>query len=187
MDTHLGSLARQELLAAARAALNRHLHGDSTPPVAAAPPPIPLLPEHSGVFVALRTVDGLRGCIGTLDPSIPLQQAVEGCAVSAASDPRFTPLEPVELAQARIEISVLGQGRRIRDGSEIVIGRDGVMVRRGSRRGLLLPQVAVQQSWEAGRLLDEVCVKAGLSPDAWRSPETVVEAFPAEIFGEPEA
>ncbi len=187
MVTDLGALARRDLLAAARAALDRHLQGGSIPPGAAAPPRNPTLPAHNGVVVTLRSVDGLRGCVGTLDGSIPLRQAVEGCAVSAASDPRFPPLEPGELARARIEISVLGPRLRIRDGSEIVLGRDGVMVRHGSRSGLLLPQVAVQQSWEAGRLLEEVCVKAGLPAGAWRSPETVVEAFPAEVFGEPEA
>lgn len=176
--------ARLFLLASARTALRRHLGLPGDPQ---ALPAAPALPPHAGVFVTLLTEGELRGCIGSLDPGQPLGDAVVGCAISAATDPRFLPLEPGELRSTRIEISILGPGRRIRSEDEIRVGIDGVRVSCGSRRGLLLPQVAPRLGWTARRLVEETCLKAGLPADAWRSTEAVVEAFPAEVFGEPES
>ncbi len=183
----LGEAQRKALLDAARSALRLRLAGEGERSGAeeAGASALPY-PEHHGVFVSLRTDGELRGCIGTLDPRMPLLRAVEGCAVSAASDTRFPPLSAAELPRTRIEISVLGACTRIRSESEVTIGRDGLKVSLGSCRGLLLPQVAPQQRWDARRFLEETCVKAGLPRDSWRHPETVLEVFTAEIFCEPE-
>ena len=63
-------------------------------------------------------------------------------------------------------------------------GRDGVMVRRGRRQGLLLPQVATEQGWDAESLLAAVCRKAGLPDGAWRLPDCELYVFQADVFGE---
>ena len=98
-------------------------------------------------------------------------------------DPRFRPLERAELEGTHIEISVLSPLRRARP-EELIIGRHGVVIERGLRRGLLLPQVAITQKWDRQRFLEEACIKAGLDPEAWKHPETSVELFSAEIFEE---
>jgi hypothetical protein len=67
---------------------------------------------------------------------------------------------------------------------EISIGRDGLIVRRGERRGLLLPQVPTERGWGPVTFLDQTSRKAGLPPGSWRDPETVVERFTAQIFAE---
>ncbi len=110
-------------------------------------------------------------------------------AVSAAAeDPRFPPLAAEELDELDVHISVLGDRRRMREASELRVGRDGVLVHLGRYRGTLLPQVAVEQGWDARTFLERTCLKAGLPPQAWREPSAVVELFEAEQVGaEPEA
>jgi uncharacterized protein (TIGR00296 family) len=106
--------------------------------------------------------------------------------LAAMEDPRFPPVTREELGDLRLEISVLSEPRRIAvaDPASIEPGRDGVMVRRGRRQGLLLPQVAAEQHWDAAALLAAVCRKAGLPDDAWRHPESEVYVFQADVFGE---
>ncbi len=82
-----------------------------------------------------------------------------------------------------IEISALTP-LRVVSADEIVVGRDGVIVECGAKRGLLLPQVAVEYGWDRETFLDHVCRKAGLEPGCWRRPDTEISAFSAEVFGE---
>ena len=108
-------------------------------------------------------------------------------AVSAAlEDPRFPPVLPEELSHLSIEISVLSEPELLADPDPTRIrpGQDGVLVRRGWRQGLLLPQVATEQGWGANELLAGVCRKAGLDVDAWREPGTELYVFQVEAFGE---
>jgi AmmeMemoRadiSam system protein A len=135
------------------------------------------------LFVTLRKQGELRGCIGLIETDLSLEEAVRECAVSAANDPRFEPLSRDEAESTRIEISILDGWKEIHGPGEIEVGRHGLMITRGSRRGLLLPQVAVEQGWDAGRFLEEVCSKALLPRDAWRS-GGLVSSFTAEVFGE---
>jgi uncharacterized protein len=145
------------------------------------------LPEASGAFVTLKTRSGeLRGCIGTLECRRPLAEEVARVAVSAArEDPRFQPLRPSELDDISVEVSVLGPLEQIdpRDPSAIEIGRHGLVVERGFRRGLLLPQVATEWGWDCEEFLAHTCRKAGLAPDAWRDGATVYR-FAAVVFAE---
>jgi AmmeMemoRadiSam system protein A len=105
---------------------------------------------------------------------------------AACRDPRFPPLEPDELAEVVIEISVLSDTAPLApaDAAWVVVGRDGLIVRRGARVGLLLPQVASQYGWEPDEFLVAACRKAGLPDDAWRDSGTEVRTFRAEVFGE---
>lgn len=140
-----------------------------------------------GAFVTLRSRGALRGCIGVAAPVRALASTVIECAAAAATeDPRFDPLAPAELPGVRIEITTLLSPFRISGPEDIRTGIHGVMIRDGIRRGLLLPQVAIEQGWDAARLIEETCVKAGLARDAWMR-NAIVEAFAAQIFGETDA
>jgi AmmeMemoRadiSam system protein A len=144
------------------------------------------LQRPAGVFVTLRTGDGnLRGCIGSIHAREPLYLAVIASAVSAAfRDPRFFPVHRAELDRLGIEISVMGPIVRVTSTEEVMVGRDGLIVSRGRFAGLLLPQVASECGWDRDTFLDQTCVKAGLGPGVWRDPETRIERFSAEVFGE---
>jgi len=147
--------------------------------------------EPRGVFVTLLRAEdaSLRGCIGYIVPVYPLRVGIPRVAWAAAvDDPRFPPLGASELDRTIIEVSVLTVPEEIPEGrsipAEVVVGRDGLIVDRDGESGLLLPQVAVEEGWDAPRFLSETCRKAGLPPDAWRRSGTVVRRFQAELFRE---
>jgi AmmeMemoRadiSam system protein A len=172
---------RKELLRIARATLREFLATGYMPPGA---PHRKTLLVPAGAFVSVYVDDELRGCMGRVDADTPLYLAVEQLAVAAATrDPRFEPVRMEELKQTRLEISVLSEVRPISP-EEIEIGRHGLVITRGPRRGLLLPQVAVKHSFDREKFLDETCGKAGLSEGAWKDPSTRIECFTAEVFAE---
>jgi uncharacterized protein len=147
-------------------------------------PAVPDLGESTGAFVTLHHRGRLRGCIGQIDTGQSLVEVVAHCAKSAAlEDPRFDALRPDEIAETEIELSVLSPMEEIAP-DRIEAGKHGLMVSRGRQRGVLLPQVAIECRWAAGRFLEETCVKAGLKRDAWREPGTKIECFTAEVFRE---
>lgn len=174
---------RHQLLRIARTAIESVLRGE---PAQAVPSEDEALRRPSGAFVSLHTSDGnLRGCIGSIHAVEPLHEVVWKNAVNAAfRDPRFYPLRPDELPGVHIEISVMSPPMAVTDPAEVEVGRDGLIIRRGSRAGLLLPQVPLQFGWDRETFLRQTCSKAGLPPDAWRSAECRIERFSAEVFGE---
>ena len=101
---------------------------------------------------------------------------------AAFHDPRFLPVSPEEAPGLEVEISVLSPLRPIAP-EEVVVGRHGLVVSRGSYRGLLLPQVAVENGWNAATFLEQTCLKAGLPTDAWQH-GAILQGFVAEVFGE---
>jgi len=144
-------------------------------------------PEASGAFVTIKRHGRLRGCIGTLECRRPLPEEIARVAVSAArEDPRFAPLSASELEDLDVEVSILGPLEPIDplDPGAFEIGRHGLVVEQGWRRGLLLPQVATEWGWDREIFLAQTCVKAGLSPDAWRKGANVYR-FSGEVFGSP--
>ncbi len=178
--------ARRALLALARRSLEASFRNE----------PEPRLPsdraetfgQERALFVTLRKGGNLRGCIGTLSPDGDLSRSVPRFARSAAfEDPRFPPLASDELAQCEIEISVLTPPEPVADPSNIIVGRDGLILESGGRRGLLLPQVATEWGFDRETFLGEVARKAGLPPDAWKRPETRLWTFRAEVFSEEES
>lgn len=140
----------------------------------------------AGAFVTLHLHRRLRGCIGQIGELQPVVPLVAYCARAAAlEDPRFRPVEPHEIPEIEIELSILSAPETITP-DFIEIGKHGLMVTRGATRGVLLPQVPAQYGWNAIRFLEETCVKAGLDRSAWRDEYTRIEAFTAEIFSESE-
>ena len=140
-----------------------------------------------GAFVTLHKKESLRGCIGYVEGVKPIPDTVIDMAkASAFRDPRFMPLTKSEYGEIDIEISVLSPIEKVRGVSEIVIGRDGIIISKGSRSGLLLPQVATENNWGLTTFLEHTCYKAGLPANTWEDKDTVIEKFSAQVFGEKE-
>ena len=171
-----------ELLKLARTTLESFLSSGRIPPYRTERP---ALNSRAGAFVSLHRRGELRGCIGQLTPDQELFRVIQNCAVSAATeDTRFIPLTHGELGEVEIEISVLTPFRRIKDIAEIEVGRHGLLMAQGVRRGLLLPQVATQYNWDRETFLMQACRKAGLPGSAWKDPTVAINIFEAQVFSE---
>ncbi|MFA6690319.1 MAG: AmmeMemoRadiSam system protein A, partial [Sphaerochaetaceae bacterium] len=149
-------------------------------------PAIPELSERRACFVTLKDgTDNLRGCIGNIEAFEPLGENLARNAYNAAfSDPRFAPLEPEELPEIRIELSILTPVVSIEDPTKFEIGKDGIILRQGTRGAVFLPQVPPEQGWDQVTTLEYLSRKAGLAPDGWKVPGTTFQTFRAEVFGE---
>jgi AmmeMemoRadiSam system protein A len=162
----LVDLARRTAHAAARGETAPDLTNPSGP-----------LREKGAAFVTLRISGELRGCIGHVEAREPLWISVRDMAEAAAvRDGRFPPLAPRELPGLEVEVSVLTPLQPLRP-ADIEVGRHGLLVRRGPRSGLLLPQVAVEWGWDAAEFLRRTCEKAGLPADA---PDVELYGFTVE-------
>lgn len=144
-----------------------------------------------GVFVTLKRPEGrrgpegqtLRGCMGTMGATRPLVEAlVDTAAMAALQDPRFPALTVEELEDVRLSISVLTPLQPLAGIESLVPGRHGVQLARGGHRAVFLPQVAVEQGWDAEQLLCNLARKAGLDAQAWRTAE--LSTFEAEVCAE---
>ena len=176
----------------ARDAIETTLHSK----ISFRPRNIPLkLQAHCGVFVTLNKVIGnaheLRGCIGLPYPVKTLAEAIVDSAVSAAlNDMRFQPVTSTEMDSIIIEVSVLTPPEiiKVEDPKDILnhikVGRDGLIISRGSNRGLLLPQVPVEYGWSKEEFLEQSCTKAWLPRNSWLLQDTEVSKFQAIIFAE---
>ena len=181
-------LARQAL----EATFHPHPGAESAAEVEGVPLPM-VFEELRGVFVTLKRhpSGALRGCIGYPLPVLPLRSALVRAAVSAAlEDYRFRPVAPQELPRISIEVSVLTVPVPLRFSTPeeairaVKVGRDGLIVDGLGTSGLLLPQVAPEEGWDAEELLDGTCEKAGLPPRSWQDPRVKVRRFEAEVFHE---
>jgi AmmeMemoRadiSam system protein A len=140
--------------------------------------------EKRAVFVTLAVRGRLRGCIGVVEAFEPLGESIARCAASAAlHDPRFSPVSAEELRELQIEISLLSPPEPILP-ENIEIGKHGLLILQGSKRGLLLPQVAVEHKLGREQFLEETCRKAGLNAKAWQERETQILGFTSEVFSE---
>jgi AmmeMemoRadiSam system protein A len=140
-----------------------------------------------GAFVTLHIKGSLRGCIGYIEGIKPIPDTIIDMAkASAFRDPRFMPLSQSEYEKIDIEISVLSPIEKVKGVSDIVVGRDGLIISNSGRSGLLLPQVATENNWDLAHFLEHTCYKAGLPGDAWKREDTVIQKFSAQVFGEKE-
>jgi AmmeMemoRadiSam system protein A len=144
------------------------------------------------VFVTLKLTDpreiarvgDLRGCIGQVVPTHPLDLAVVTAALDAAlDDPRFPAVEARELGSLVVEVTVLSPIRPIESWKEIRVGTHGIVLEKNGRRALFLPQVAVEQKWSVEETLDHLAQKAGLSRGDWRT-GAKFSVFTGQVFHE---
>lgn len=138
-----------------------------------------------GAFVTLHKNGALRGCIGNYPrKNVPLYQVVSKMALASAfKDYRFKPLKKDELKDIDIEISVLNQPKAVKSWKDIIIDRDGIILRKVWAAAVFLPQVAPEQKWTLEETLSYLSRKAGLSKNAWRK-NAKFEVFQADVFGE---
>jgi len=181
----LNEQERKDLLSLARRTATAYLKGEKLPDVdvdalSAA------LRADGACFVTLKNQGRLRGCIGSMEARRPLYREVVYNAVQACRDYRFAgnPVTLEEMKSINVEISYLTPMKRVQDVKEIIIGRHGLLITLGGRRGVLLPQVAYEYGWTRDEFLAQVCHKAGLPLDAWKRPDAVIDSFEAEVFGE---
>ena len=168
------------LLRLARSAIHAHVSGAPLATLELAG----IFGRRGGAFVSLHAGRTLRGCIGHLDAADPLGRVIPRCAVAACSeDPRFPSVTESELATIEIELSLLAPFEPITGPGDFEIGRHGLAVEDGWYRGLLLPQVATEWSWDADTFLAHTCRKAGLPVDGWKN-GVKLWRFEAEVFGE---
>lgn len=174
---------KKELLTIAREAIETFVKTGKVPDITVKDA---RLNEIQGAFVTITKHGSLRGCIGNIIGQEPLYKTVRDMAVEAASrDPRFTPLTAGELNGIDVEISALSKPRRVKDASEIQLGKHGVIVSVGGHQGVFLPQVAGETGWSKEEFLSQLCSqKAGLAPDAWKDPDTALYVFTADVFSE---
>ncbi|QZA88608.1 AmmeMemoRadiSam system protein A [Salinarchaeum sp. IM2453] len=173
--TELVTRARQVALAAAQGETTRPaLDGDGS----------------YGVFTTLNKNDRLRGCRGYPRPVASLPTLIDAAAIDAAiNDSRFPSVSPDEFGAITVDVTILGESEKIdteQAKTEIELGYHGLVAKKGQQRGLLLPQVAVERSWDEYEFVAAVCQKAGLSSSAWQHSETQIERFPARGFREQE-
>ncbi len=175
---------KKKLLALARKTVEEGARANRKPKAA---PDDEGLTIPAGAFVSLHKQGRLRGCIGRFEAESPLFETVVDMAWAASkNDPRFNEIEQEELPDIDIEISVLSPLRKISDVKEIKVGRHGIYIIRGGRRGTLLPQVAVEQGWNRDNILRHTCMKAGLPPEAYKDEGTDIYIYDALVFGEKE-
>lgn len=179
----LNAEQRKRLLAIARKTIEEYVKDRKTLEFKESDPE---LLKENGAFVTLRKGKDLRGCIGNITGHGPLYLTVRDMAIaSATEDPRFSPVTLKELKDITIEISVLSEPKRITNVDEIKLGVHGVIVKRGYRNGVFLPQVALETGWTKEEFLSNLCShKAGLAPDAWKDKNTEIYIFSAQVFEE---
>ncbi len=174
---------KKALLHLARETITRILLTDTVPLARGFPPH---LQKPQGVFVTLKKRGELHGCIGRIIGDEPLYKLVGTMAVqSALNDKRFSPLAADELKDIEIEISVLTPLKQVSGAGAIVVGRDGVLLDKEGLSAVFLPQVATEQGWKREALLDNLCLKAGLSTGCWKQ-HAHLSTFQATVFSESE-
>ena len=182
----------RKLVETARQAISHHLDGKRFDSMADGNSELSL---PRGVFVTLldqATSGGMRGCIGNPFPKTSLLVETARCAVEAATmDARFEPVRRDELLQnITVEVTILSRLEQIIVKSpldlplNIEVGRDGLLVEGVGTRGLLLPQVAVDEGFDEEEFLNQSCLKAGLMPDEWVTGRVKVARFQGQIFSE---
>ena len=177
----LQAAEKKWLLSFARETVRRYLTTETVPLPRAFPPQ---LEYRQGAFVTLKKRGELRGCIGHMAEDMPLARTTGLMAMQAAfNDSRFTPVTLSELADLEFEVSVLTPFKPISSAGEIVIGTDGVVLAKSGRSAVFLPQVATEQGWKTPELLENLCRKAGLPVDAWKSGAQLY-VFQAQVFHE---
>jgi len=145
----------------------------------------PKLKNDTATFVTLKINGELRGCIGSLSPEEPLYLSVHHNAVNAAlHDYRFQPVEKDELPRIEVDVSILSPIREIPSLDDFKLGQQGIILEKGMRRAVFLPEVAVEQKWTRDQTLTHLALKAGLEPDAWKKEDARFYVFESVVLSE---
>ena len=180
VDLGLTSEDKKQLLEIVKQTVDEVSHGKRLSKLT---PTTEKLSELRGAFVTIYKRGMLRGCIGSLQASKPLYLTIQEMANSACSqDPRFRPVASDELKYLDYEVSVLTPFELVKDVTDIKVGLHGLLIRKGVRSGLLLPQVASERDWDVETFLRETCRKAGLHAEAWKDSDTEIYMFSADVF-----
>lgn len=147
----------------AKASLSYLMEHGKVLPVFSEPVPAELK-QPAGVFVSLKKQGQLRGCIGTILPtqSDAATEIIRNAVNAATADPRFPRVQPQELVELEISVDILTPPELIESLSELDPRRYGVIVRRGNRSGLLLPDLEGVDT--VTEQVDIACRKAGIHP-----------------------
>jgi AmmeMemoRadiSam system protein A len=148
----------------------------------------PVLKTPAGCFVSLHSLQGhqLRGCVGRIDASAPLLDALRNAAEQVLRDPRFVahPVRLEELADLSVEVSVLSAAVPIASAEEYHPREHGIFLSLGNHSGCFLPQVARETGWTREQLLDRLCTeKLGFPPLSWRNPQARLHVFTVQVIG----
>lgn len=170
---------RKELLELARSTISHRVESDEEVQYQTA---LPKFRADAAVFVTINRHGRLRGCIGNITPTMPLYKSIiKNSTAAAVQDWRFPPMTASEIKDMELEISILSPLIPVEDPKEIVVGRDGLYIVKGTHTGVLLPQVPVAEGWSREQFLEQVSRKAGLPPDAWKD-KAELYRFEAEVI-----
>ncbi len=179
----VSEISRKKLLASARQTLDGYLASGKKVAIPAPQTEGGDLDQKSGLFVTIRKGGQLRGCVGALLLRAPLREAVaERTLAAATEDSRFPPVTK-EDGPLSLEISLLTPARKLGDWRQFRVGHGAILMLDG-KSGLLLPQVAAEQGWSTEQFLENLGLKAGLTPKAYRDPRATLYAFSAQVFAE---
>jgi hypothetical protein len=183
--SNLSEQDKKNLLILARKTIVFYLKNNKMPEAAQLGiQPNEAMKRTQAAFVTLNKNKQLRGCIGELLPSQPLYKSVMSNAVNAAvNDLRFNPVSIAECNDITIEISALTLPTSVSSYKDIIIGIDGIILRKAGKSAVFLPQVAPEQGWGIEETLANLSLKAGLPDDAWKE-GTAFFVFQAIVFGE---
>ncbi|MCX6236225.1 MAG: AmmeMemoRadiSam system protein B [Bacteroidia bacterium] len=139
-----------------------------------------------GYYAISFTQSQAKNQTGRFDAILPLWKVVQSMAVAAATqDYRFSKVQPGELSELKIEISVLTPLKRIQSADEFIMGKQGIYIKKGNSSGTFLPQVANQTNWSKEEFLGHCAEdKAGIGWNGWKTAE--LYTYEALVFGEGE-
>jgi len=178
--TGLSSDQRDYLLKLARSTIETYIKKGQVPEISVHDM---RLRANGATFVTINRQGRLRGCIGNIQPTMPLYQSVVMNATAACSrDPRFPVMTENELIDMDIEVTVLSPLEPLNDLESITIGQHGLFLVKGNHSGLLLPQVPEEFGWDRSTFLEQVSLKAGLDRNAWKTADLF--RFTADIIKE---
>jgi hypothetical protein len=178
---------KEKLLQIARTTIKTYIQESQTP-IVDSESLSTLLLSKAGAFVTLKKAGELRGCIGHFEADKPLYKMVQQMAIAAATqDYRFDAVTLSELKMIDIEISVLSPMQKISNVNTIRLGIDGIYIKKGSRSGTFLPQVATETHWNLEEFLGHCARdKAGIGWDGWKDKDAEIYVYQAFVFGEKE-
>ncbi|MCX6251707.1 MAG: AmmeMemoRadiSam system protein B [Bacteroidetes bacterium] len=184
-EFNLSKNEKKELLSIARKTIEQYIRNHKSPSIDT----IGFssnLKMKSGAFVTLKEKGELRGCIGRFTSDEPLYVVIEEMAIaSSTQDSRFPPVDVKEIDKIEIEISVLSPMKKINSIDEIVMGKNGIYIKKGYLSGTFLPQVATETGWSKEDFLGHCARdKAGIGWNGWKDAEIYI--YEAEVFSEQE-